>query len=60
MNKKEIVIDSSAIPFQKVLAYLSQVDNPYSFNMEKYHVEMEWADTSITLQNRLEELFASF
>ena len=60
MNKNEITIDSSAAPFQRILTYLSQVDNPYSFNMEGYYVEMEWANTNVTLQNRLKELFASF
>ncbi len=60
MEKKEVVINSSSAAFQRVLIYLSQVDNPYSLNMEGYHVELEWANTGATLQNRLEELFASF
>lgn len=59
MNKKEIAIDSSTTPFQRILTYLLQVDNPYSFSMEGYHVEMEWENTNVTLQNRLEELFTS-
>ena len=59
MGRKEVLTDSPAIPFQQTLTYLSQVDNPYSFNMEGYHVELEWVNTDITLQKRLEKLFAS-
>ncbi len=60
LNKNEGLTNSLAIPCQRILTYLTQVDDPYSFNMEGYHVEMEWVNTNITLQKRLEELFASF
>lgn len=52
-------IDRSRTPLQRTLDYLSQVENPCSFNMQGYQVELEWANTEITLQNRLEEMFAS-
>lgn len=57
--QKEGEIDLSKTPFQRILTYLQQVDDPCSFDMEGYHVEMEWKDTDITLQNRVEEIFAS-
>lgn len=52
-------IDETKTPLQRTLDYLSQVESPHFFNMQGYQVELEWANTDITLQNRLEEIFAS-
>lgn len=52
-------IDESKTPLQRTLDYLLQVENPCCFNMQGYQVELEWTNTEITLQNRLEEMFAS-
>lgn len=58
MAKKE-EIDMSKTPFQRILTYLLRVDSPCSFDMEGYRVELEWANTDITLQELVEEIFAS-
>lgn len=52
-------VDESKTPLQRSLEYLSKVGNPHSLNMQGYQVELEWANTDITLQDRLEEMFAS-
>ncbi len=59
MQKQIENIDASKTPLQRTLDYLSRVESPRSFNMYGYQVELEWANTDITLQNRLEEVLAS-
>lgn len=52
-------IDLSETPFKRILAYLSKVRNPYSFQMDGYQVQLEWMDTSITLQDRVKDIFVN-
>lgn len=59
MQKLKEKIDETKTPLQRTLDYLSQVENPCFLNMLGYQIELEWANTDITLQNRLEEIFAS-
>lgn len=59
IQKEVKEIDGSKTPLQRTMDYLSKVENPFSFNMQGYHVELEWTNTEITLQNRLVEMLAS-
>ena len=52
-------INLSETPFKRILAYLSKVGNPYSFQMDGYQVQLEWMDTSITLQDRMKDIFTT-
>lgn len=52
-------INLSETPFKRILAYLSKVEDPYSFQMDGYQVQMEWMDTSITLQDRVKDIFVN-
>lgn len=52
-------IDLSDAPFKRILTYLSKVENPRYFQMEGYHVELEWMETDITLQERMKDIFTT-
>lgn len=52
-------INLSEIPSKRILAYLSKVGNPRSFQMEGYQVELEWKDTNVTLQERMKDIFTT-
>lgn len=53
-------INLSEIPLKRILAYLSKIGDPHSFQMEGYQVELEWKDTNITLQDRMKDIFTSY
>lgn len=58
-NGGKVMIDMSDAPCQRILDYVLKVENPCSYYMEGYNVELEWKDTDVTLQDKMKEIFAS-
>lgn len=50
-----IEIDKSLSPDQRLASFLAQVKNPYLFRCGKMVVKISYADTDVTLEDRLEQ-----
>lgn len=55
-DAREIAIDDSLPPVMRLARFAKEVANPSVFRVGDAVVEVDWADTEVTLQERLREL----
>jgi len=56
---KEVRIDETLPREQRFEEFLRQIKNPYCFRCGKLAVKVNFSDTDVTLEERLEHYFAS-
>ena len=53
-DRRDVRIDSRQPREKRIASYLKQIGNPYCYRHGKYVVRVSFADTDISLEDRLE------
>ena len=56
---RDVVVDPSLPPSERLADYIKQIKNPYLFKCGKLTVQVEFADSNETLEDRLKACFLS-
>lgn len=56
---RDVQIDMSKSLRERMLDYIQQINNPYCFRCGKMTVKVSYADTDITMEERMEGYFRS-
>lgn len=56
---RDVTVNTSLPREERLLDYLSQIKNPYCFKCGKTVVKISFADTQVTLEDRLEKYLLS-
>ena len=54
---RDVVIDQDAPKEERIKSFLRQIKNPYCFKVGNVVVKTTFADTDVTLDDRLEQYF---